>query len=302
MARFMRRGRGCHSSSRFMRVNKRGRLFYDSVTPNSMDFFQQFSEQGTRIDLAFVDGNHDYEFALFDLQSAAKLIRPGGIIVMDDANQTGSLWASKTFLEQNPGWKELGHRVLTATDSDEPFGPLPTMLPRCNLVLLQALHEIVVGRLPFTKGQVAFDGSQVDGIELQAVAKLKCDPVRGVGGESPHSFGSGRGAGGVARRCDRACIASEPGVSSRGGAAFTSPRRRSTATLPDRAGTTRRWRRRGAAKPVFCCGRVVGSGRVRCTSWAKARPAPLRRCCARERKAGGRRSKPTRPRPSGRST
>jgi predicted O-methyltransferase YrrM len=131
---------------------------------SSMELFQRLAEQQTPIDMAFIDGNHDFEFALFDLQSAARFMSPGGVVVMDDANQSGPFWASKVFLEQNPGWSELGD-CLSKAETD-PFGPLPTTFLESKFVLLQAPREVVVGRLPYTTGQVAANSGQLEGIAI----------------------------------------------------------------------------------------------------------------------------------------
>lgn len=131
---------------------------------SSMELFQRLAEQRTPIDMAFIDGNHDFEFALFDLQSAARFMSPGGVIVMDDANQSGPFWASKVFLEQNPGWSELGNCIEKA--EADPFGPLPSLFPESKFLLLQAPRGVVVGKLPFTTGQVACQNGQLEGIRL----------------------------------------------------------------------------------------------------------------------------------------
>ena len=41
------------------------------IHANSADFYMEMEKQGHRPELVFVDGNHDYEFALFDIQCAA---------------------------------------------------------------------------------------------------------------------------------------------------------------------------------------------------------------------------------------
>ena len=48
---------------------------------NSADFYIEIEKQGLRPDLVFVDGNHDYEFALFDIQCAARRIARGGSFI-----------------------------------------------------------------------------------------------------------------------------------------------------------------------------------------------------------------------------
>src|SRR5260370_37731427 len=75
---------------------------------NSMDFFGALAQRRITLDMVLVDGSHDYEYALFDLQMAARLLRPGGIIVMDNSDQTGPFHASREFVARNPAWQEIG--------------------------------------------------------------------------------------------------------------------------------------------------------------------------------------------------
>ena len=64
-------------------------------------------------ELVFVDGNHDYEFAFFDIACGARTIAPGGFIVVDNIAQPGPFFAARDFLAANPDWRELG---TAATD------------------------------------------------------------------------------------------------------------------------------------------------------------------------------------------
>jgi hypothetical protein len=69
---------------------------------SSMDFFLELERQKVALDMVLVEGNHDYEFASFDLLMAARSLRPGGIVVMDNAEQSGPFHAARTFLGANP--------------------------------------------------------------------------------------------------------------------------------------------------------------------------------------------------------
>jgi predicted O-methyltransferase YrrM len=135
---------------------------------NSMEFFQHLAEKQLPLELVFVDGNHNFENALFDLESAAKRIRPGGIVVMDDANQSGPFWAAKVFLEQNPGWMELGD-CLSLADSNDPFGPLPSLFEGSKFLILKASSQVCVGQLPYSTGEVSYSERQLAGLELSLV-------------------------------------------------------------------------------------------------------------------------------------
>ena len=71
-------------------------------------------------DFVLVDGNHEYEFALFDVMCAARAMRPGGLMVMDNIEQIGPRLAAKTFLERNPDWRDVAD-VVRQIDMSAPF-------------------------------------------------------------------------------------------------------------------------------------------------------------------------------------
>src|ERR1700724_674131 len=83
----------------------------------SMSFFSRSAEIKRRFDLVFVDGNHDLEFALFDIMMAPRLITPLGLIFVDNTEQRGPCVAAQIFMRENPEWTLLG----TSYDPDRPF-------------------------------------------------------------------------------------------------------------------------------------------------------------------------------------
>jgi predicted O-methyltransferase YrrM len=114
---------------------------------NSMAFFERLAQQRVVPDLVFVDGNHDFEFALFDLQSAARLIRPGGVVIVDDADQSGPFHAARAFMASVPGWRELGS-ALAAYDPAQPFAAGRASVPDTGYLILQAPAALTVGDVP----------------------------------------------------------------------------------------------------------------------------------------------------------
>ena len=132
---------------------------------DSMMFLARLEQTKTSLDFVLVDGNHDFEFALFDLQMAAKLLRPGGIIVMDNAEQTGPFEAARQFLAQHPQWHELGGAVSNFNLS-KPFA-----MPRCSIadttfVVLQAPPHFLLRAVPRSWGQEVFSSSRLAGFSL----------------------------------------------------------------------------------------------------------------------------------------
>ena len=89
----------------------------------SMQFFMIAADQRLTFDLIFIDGDHSYEYASFDLNVSAKRLAPGGVIVLDDYDQPGVYQAAKDFLARNPGWEEIAG-VFSGADSPDPFGSM----------------------------------------------------------------------------------------------------------------------------------------------------------------------------------
>jgi predicted O-methyltransferase YrrM len=88
---------------------------------NSMEYFGTSTETGQRSELIFVDGNHDYEFARFDIESAARVAAPGGFIFIDNLSQPGPFLAAQDFVKHRPGWIECGGNSLDYPIIDAPF-------------------------------------------------------------------------------------------------------------------------------------------------------------------------------------
>lgn len=142
---------------------------------SSMDYFMQIARGNISLDLVFIDGDHSYEFALYDLLMAAKHSSPSAVIVMDNVEQTGVYWAGKTFLSLNPDWRELGSSIAEH-DKANPFLTMNPSFPDANFLLLQAPDCIKIASLPRSfmispsndKGlsgyNLTFRGQQGDGV------------------------------------------------------------------------------------------------------------------------------------------
>ena len=131
----------------------------------SMDFLLDLQKRRITLDLVLVDGNHDYEFALFDLQMSAQLLRPGGVVVMDNAEQTGPFEASRAFLERNPAWRELGN-AIAAYDPNAPFDTTRSSVPYTTFILLQSPRHISIGPTVHSSGQPWTTLKSVSGFTL----------------------------------------------------------------------------------------------------------------------------------------
>lgn len=78
---------------------------------NSMTLFDDLDTnripKGGRssLGLAFVDGNHNFEYALFDIIRSADFLAPGGVIVVDNMELEGPRHAVIRFLQWNAAWR-----------------------------------------------------------------------------------------------------------------------------------------------------------------------------------------------------
>jgi predicted O-methyltransferase YrrM len=74
--------------------------------------------QGTKIDFAFVDGWHTFDYTLIDFFYIDKLLRPGGLVSFHDCHYGGGLARSKrkviSFVLSHRHYRLLSSRRLTA--------------------------------------------------------------------------------------------------------------------------------------------------------------------------------------------
>jgi len=111
---------------------------------DSMWFLNRIGRGEELFDIILVDGNHEYESASFDLSAAAKIMRPGGVIIMDNAEQTGPFEASRQFLAENPEWRELG-TCIADFDPSNPFALPRSSIPETSFIVLQAPTAFTIG-------------------------------------------------------------------------------------------------------------------------------------------------------------
>jgi predicted O-methyltransferase YrrM len=77
-------------------------------------------EQGFTADAAFVDGSHRFHEVFTDLYFLRKIVRPGGIIVLDD-HWWPSVRTASRYFERNTGWRVIPDAVDGGT-SDRATG------------------------------------------------------------------------------------------------------------------------------------------------------------------------------------
>lgn len=143
---------------------------------DSMAFYGAMTEQRhIRPDLVFVDGNHDYEYALFDIALAARLLRLGGFVVIDNIVQPGPYLAARDFLAAHPDWIEC--RVDDrAYDPTRPYDGERSNIPYTEFMILRAPAGYSIGGRPTSFGEVPLRGSGMGGVMLP----LGQPPEKGV--------------------------------------------------------------------------------------------------------------------------
>ena len=115
---------------------------------DSMAFFGDMERQRIHPELVFVDGNHEYEYAAFDIACGARLLAPGGFIVVDNISQPGPFFAARDFLAANTGWRELGN-AATHYNRDKAFDSGRGTVAETDFMILRAPVTYGVGERPF---------------------------------------------------------------------------------------------------------------------------------------------------------
>lgn len=133
---------------------------------DSMVFFKDMERDGLHPSLVFVDGNHDYEFALFDIGSAARIMVPGGFIFIDNIAQVGPFFAGRDFLTANPGWREIGSSAQSY-DRNKAYDRDRTKITNTDLMVLQAPAQYEVDNRPRNFGLVRWLKNTVSGVRLK---------------------------------------------------------------------------------------------------------------------------------------
>jgi predicted O-methyltransferase YrrM len=135
---------------------------------DSMAFYKEMERQGVQTGLVLVDGNHDYEFAAFDIACGARAIAPGGFIFIDNIAQPGPFFAARDFLSANPGWRELGSSTRDYTP-DKAFDRHRTTIINTDFMVLQAPTTHRVDERPRNFGLIRWWRSGVNGVYLKLV-------------------------------------------------------------------------------------------------------------------------------------
>ena len=133
----------------------------------SMDFYYRLNERGIRPEIAFVDGDHSYQAALFDIQSLAKLLARRGFLLVDDVSQPGPYYAAMDFLQRNPDWTRCKARNPEWADPNKAIDRERTSVPETDLEILRAPRGYSVGSRPVTFGEMP-SATELKGLRIHA--------------------------------------------------------------------------------------------------------------------------------------
>jgi hypothetical protein len=136
---------------------------------NSMTLFDdletnRFPKGGqSPLGLVFVDGNHNFEYALFDIVRAADFLAPGGAIVVDNMDQEGPRQAAARFLEWNPAWRlSAGGRLFDSRLSQADLAGV-------NWGVLLAPRGIQVSQMAFKFFEKGAAHRTIQGIQFNVI-------------------------------------------------------------------------------------------------------------------------------------
>lgn len=92
------------------------------VTEPSQRFLARLADAGFAADAAFVDGSHHFHNVFVDLHFLGEIVRPGGIVLLDDV-WWPSVGAAVAYFETNLGWRPMPGALADGTT--DPAGGRP---------------------------------------------------------------------------------------------------------------------------------------------------------------------------------
>jgi predicted O-methyltransferase YrrM len=94
------------------------------IAEASSTVLARLAVEGFTADAAFVDGSHRFHEVFVDLYFLRKLVRPGGLIILDDA-AWASVAAALRYFDLNLGWRpmDVAGRLTARRLPDELFEP-----------------------------------------------------------------------------------------------------------------------------------------------------------------------------------
>jgi len=100
------------------------------LTPSSLAL-ARLAAEGLIADAAFVDGSHRFHEVFVDFYFLRKIVRPGGLVIIDD-NWAPSVRTAARYFERNLGWTVIPGAFATGTPWTIGTGPEAEAVPRCQ--------------------------------------------------------------------------------------------------------------------------------------------------------------------------
>jgi predicted O-methyltransferase YrrM len=135
----------------------------------SMDFYYRLSARGIKPEIAFIDGDHSYQAALFDIQSLARSLARRGFLLVDNVSQPGPYYAVTDFLQRNPDWTQCKARNPEWADPNKALDRERTSVPETDFEILRAPRGYSVGSRPVTFGEMP-SKTAVKGLRIHAAS------------------------------------------------------------------------------------------------------------------------------------
>ena len=133
----------------------------------SMEFYYRLYARGIRPEIAFVDGDHSYEAALFDIQSLAKSLARCGFLLVDNVSQPGPYYAAMDFLQRHPDWTQCRARDPQWADPNKAFDRERTSVPETDFEILRVPRGYSIGSRPVTFGEMP-SATEIKGLRINA--------------------------------------------------------------------------------------------------------------------------------------
>jgi predicted O-methyltransferase YrrM len=132
---------------------------------DSMLFFERMKEFSIEPYIVFIDGNHDYEFAAFDIEAAGQQVSPGGWVIIDNISQPGPYMAAHDFLARHSDWTH--EAVISHKPADPPYdSDRPTIINTDCAILRRPAVRTIRPHRPDTAGQQPWDKYSVAGVDV----------------------------------------------------------------------------------------------------------------------------------------
>lgn len=91
----------------------------------------QLAAEGLVADAAFVDGSHRFHEVFVDLYFLRKIVRPGGLVIIDDS-WAPSVRTAARYFERNLGWTSIPGAFASGSLWTTGTGAAAEAVPRCQ--------------------------------------------------------------------------------------------------------------------------------------------------------------------------